>query len=200
MTKALKPHSLGGQLRYWSIHCGLTALPSFCIALTFFNSPLNIAAMLCGIATFIIGYTAITATPIYGKLHDGLIGKSVRLGTRIRMIISLIGLPFLIPILGYDFNGSGEPPTSAFFTVDFWFGYAAVILTAIGGEALGMNFSGLEGRDNIGADFAFTYLTTIVEGLLISISLVLISFFALIILNGKQNRKIYQQAQRPPGM
>jgi hypothetical protein len=175
------------------MHCGLTALPSFCIALTYFNSPLNIAAMLCGIATFVLAYTAITSTPVYGKLHSGLIGRSVRLGTRIRMIISLIGLPFLIPLIGYNFDSASEPPTTAFFTVDFWFGYASLILTALGGEALGMKFGSLQGTDNMGSDFAFTYLTTIVEGLLISVSLVLIAFFTLIILNIRQRRKIHTQ-------
>lgn len=187
MAEKLQPRAID-QLRYWSIHCGLTALPSFCIALTHFNSLLNILAMLAGIATFILGYTAITSTPIYGKLHEGLIGRSVRLGTRIRMIISLIGLPFLIPIIGMTM-GDDPPPESIFFTADFWFGYAALLIIMLGGNILGIPASNFD-LDSPGGDFMFTYLITIVEGLLISVSLVMIAFFTLIILNIRQNRKL----------
>lgn len=193
MTRPLQPHSFKGQLRYWSIHCGLTALPSFCIALTYFNTVPNIIAMLAGIATFVIGYTAITATPFYGNLHDGIVGRAVRLGTRIRMIISLIGLPLLIPLIGIDMDSGGPAPTM-FFTVDFWFGYAALLITALGGQYIGLDFTE-NIREDATPDFIFTYLTTIVEGLLISVTLVLIAFFTLIILNARQKRRAHQSPQ-----
>ncbi|MCP5537469.1 MAG: hypothetical protein H7A51_14700 [Akkermansiaceae bacterium] len=179
-----------GQLRYWSIHCGLTALPSFCIALTYFNTLASIAAMLAGVATFVMAYTAVTASPLYGKIHGGLVGRSVRLGTRIRMIISLVGLPLLIPLIGLDID-TAEPAPTMVFTADFWFGYAALLITAIGGQFVGLDFNSVV-RDSAPPGFLFTYLTTIVEGLLISVSLVLIAFFSLIILNARQKRRVWQ--------
>ncbi len=197
MGEDLKANSLAHQLRYWTLHCSLTALPSFCLALIYFNSPLNILAMLAGIATFIMGFTAITTTPFYDKLHEGIVGRSIRLGTRIRMIISLIGLPFLIPMIGQNMGQGSIPSISILFTADFWFGYAALIITATVGQALGSGYNRI-GSSSFEADFFFTYFTTIVEGLLISVSLVSIAFFALIVLNAKQRRRIHQQAPTPP--
>jgi len=196
MGKTLKPNTLTNQLRYWSLHCGLTGLPSFCLALIYFNSTTNVVAMLTGIATFIICFSAITSSSLYRKLHSGIVGRSIRLGTRIRMIVSLAGLPFLLPLIGHDVDQDNIPSMFVLFTADFWFGYAALMITAVVGQALGGNYNGI-GSSNFEADFAFTYMTTVVEGLLISVSLVLIAFFTLIILNTKRRRQIHQEATIP---
>lgn len=196
MGKNLKPNTLTNQLRYWSLHCGLTGLPSFCLALIYFNSTTNVVAMLTGIATFIICFSAITSSSLYGKLHSGIVGRSIRLGTRIRMIVSLAGLPFLLPLIGHDVDQGSMPSMFVLFTADFWFGYAALMIIAVVGQALGGNYNGF-GSSNFEADFAFTYMTTVVEGLLISVSLVLIAFFTLIILNAKRRRQIHQEATIP---
>ncbi len=177
------------QLRFWALHCGLTALPSFCIALTQFNSPQAILAMLCGIATFVFGYAFLTSTPIYGKVHGGLIGRSIKLGTRIRMIISLASLPLLIPLIGQNMESMGEPPEYLFYAPDFWFGYAAIIVVFIGLNAVtGGSPAGNLNDGSFGQDFLTPYATTLVEGLLISVSLVFIAFITLIILNFRRNR------------
>lgn len=196
MGKTLKPNTLTNQLRYWSLHCGLTGLPSFCLALIYFNSTTNVVAMLTGITTFIICFSAITSSSLYGKLHSGIVGRSIRLGTRIRMIVSLAGLPFLLPLIGHDVDQGSMPSMFVLFTADFWFGYAALMITSVVDQALGGNHKGF-GSSNFEADFAFTYMTTVVEGLLISVSLVLIAFFTLIILNAKRRRQIHQEATIP---
>lgn len=154
--------------------------------------------MLCGIATFVLAYTTITSTSLYGKLHSGLVGRSVRLGTRIRMVISLIGLPMLIPLIGFDASRTAELPASAFFTADFWFGYVSLLIATIGWQELGFHTEFMASGSSE-PDFLFTYLTTLIEGLLISISLVLIAFFTLIILNARQKRRVYQSPTSPPG-
>ncbi|MBT8037158.1 MAG: hypothetical protein KJO21_06400 [Verrucomicrobiae bacterium] len=178
------------QLRFWSLHCGLTALPSFCIALIQFNSPQAVLAMLCGIATFVFGYAFLTSTSIYGKVHTGLIGRSIKLGTRIRMIISLASLPLLIPLVGQDAASLGNPPSSLFFVPDFWFGYAAIVLVFLGINAISrFGTNGTFSEDSFGQDFFTPYATTMLEGVLISISLVVIAFITLIILNFRRNRQ-----------
>jgi len=44
------------QLRFWSIHCSLTAAPSFILAAYLFEGPGVIPTMLLGVLTFIIAY------------------------------------------------------------------------------------------------------------------------------------------------
>ena len=185
-----KTNTFPSQLGFWSLHCGLTALPSFCIALTTFNSGLAILAMLCGIATFVLGYTLITSSSLYGKIHAGLIGRSIKLGARIRMIISLASLPLLIPLIGTNINDSPEPPTGLFFAPDFWFGYAAIVIVVMIMGAISSPSASFLGSDgDLGGNFLTTYAVTIVEGLLISISLITIAFITLIILNFRKNRR-----------
>lgn len=86
---------------------------------------------------------------------------------------------------------------TTFFTADFWFGYAALIITALGSEAIGLGLRNLN-EETMQSQFLFPYLTTVVEGLLISISLVLIAFFTLVILNAKQRRRIARNPNLPP--
>lgn len=112
------------------------------------------------------------------------------------MIVSLAGLPFLLPLIGHDVDQGSMPSMFVLFTADFWFGYAALMITSVVDQALGGNYNGF-GSSNFEADFAFTYMTTVVEGLLISVSLVLIAFFTLIILNAKRRRQIHQEATIP---
>jgi len=178
----VQTNSLLHQLRYWSIHCGVTALPSFCLALMRFDNVTAIIAMLCGITTFILTFTLITSASFYGKLHQGLIGRSIRLGARIRMIISLVSLLPLAALLDTTHN----PPTAIMFVPDFWFGLAAVLLFSSGVNALG--FTPLNDIESETGFFPI-YSITVIEGVLISVSLILIAFIALVILNFKRNRR-----------
>jgi len=163
-----------------------------------FNSPVAIIAMLCGIATFIIGYSFLTSRSFYGKIHTGLIGRSVKLGARIRMIVSLASLPLLIPLLSFKTHNN-DPPESLMFVPDFWFGFIAMIIVNLLYQVTGNNpFA--NGMNNA-SDFSFlpTYLITVTEGVLISISLVLIAFITLIILNFRRNRQRLPSQHFPQG-
>ena len=195
-----RTNTFPAQLRFWGIHCSLTALPSFIIAFTQFNSGRAVLAMVCGIATFVFGYAFLTATPIYGKIHTGLIGRSIKLGTRIRMIISLISLPLLIPIIGQNIDDMDGPAESMFFAPDFWFGYAAILIVFAVIGAVSKGGSGVGSVDDMfGNDFLTTYAITIVEGILISGSLIFIAFITLIILNFRRNRRQIPQQHIPHG-
>ena len=173
-------NSFSRQLGFWGLHCGLTSLPSFCIALTRFNSPSEIIGMFFGILTFIFGYAFLTSAGFYGKIHVGLIGKSIKVGARIRMWISLVSLPILITTIG-----KSEPSQEVMFVPDMWFGLAALILFSIGARVIGFDL-GNTGAGDLG--FFATYTVTMIEGVLISISLILIAFISLVVLNYRRNR------------
>lgn len=174
-------NSFAKQLGFWALHCGLTSLPSFCIALTRFNKPGEIVGMVCGVLTFIIGYAFLTSAGFYGKLNAGLIGKSVKMGARIRMWISVCSLPILISTIGKT-----EPAQEVMFVPDMWFGLAALLIYSMASQVLGTGFTtGSTGELGLfGA-----YSITVIEGVLISVSLVLIAFISLVVLNYRRNRR-----------
>ncbi|BDS07286.1 hypothetical protein NT6N_23260 [Oceaniferula spumae] len=178
----LPTNSFARQLRYWAIHCGLTAIPSFCIALTRFNSPGEIAAMICGILTFVFGYAFLTSAGFYTKIHNGLLGKAVNWGARIRMIISLCSIPLLFSLIG-----KSEPTEEVLFVPDFWFGFIALLIFSQAAMIFGVQHF----RSNTGEHLNFleAYAVTVIEGVLISFSLVLIAFISLVFLNYKRNRQ-----------
>ena len=178
---------LGPQLRFWSIHVGLTALPSFAVALIRFNTVPAILAMLAGILTFILGYSFLCASTFYTKLTGAsLIGEAVKKGTRIRLILSLATAPFL-------FGAFAQWPT-VLLAPDFWAGFGAIMIVGFISNALG--FQGVEPVEG-SITFFQTYFVTIVEGLLISFTLVLLVFFVLLFLNRKAARM--QQPGPPMG-
>lgn len=180
-TATIEPtNSFSRQLGFWGLHCGLTAIPSFCIALTKLNDADEVLGMLCGILTFVFGYTFLTSAGFYGKIHRGLIGKSIKWGARIRMFISVFSIPLLLTTLG-----KGKPSEEVMFVPDMWFGLAALILFSIGARVIGFDL-GNTGAGDLG--FFATYTVTMIEGVLISISLILIAFISLVVLNYKRNR------------
>ena len=95
------PFSHWSNFRYWSCHVSLNAAPSFIIACAISSPPLDarIAGMTAGVATFIAGYTCMTGSPWFRRKVSGTsFGNAVRLATRIRTTLALIGL---IGSLGY---------------------------------------------------------------------------------------------------
>ena len=107
------------QLRYWSLHCSLNALPSLGIALAYlglWKNPEGVAAMLAAIATFIFLYATLTSLrgPLSNPAH--VVSRSLKVGTKIRSWISagsLLSLP-----LG----------PAMFFMPDFWCGFLSVYI------------------------------------------------------------------------
>ena len=168
------------QLRYWSLHCTLNALPSLAIALIFlelWKNPKGVAAMLSGIASFILLYAVLTS--LRGPLSnpDHVVSRSLKLGTKIRTWISAISVLLV-------------PAGAVFLLPDFWCGMLSVsILNQVFGM-LGLEIE-LPDANPSGTPIGFlpVYLTTMLEGFILSFLLLMISFFAMLFLHRKARRR-----------
>jgi hypothetical protein len=174
------------QLRYWSIHCSLNALPSLCIALRvmqLWKSPPAIVAMFLAIATFILLYAAFTSLiePLADDRH--VLSRSLKLGTKIRAWIS--GLSMFVVF---------TPAMS--IAPDFWCGFISVMLTNSLFKSAGSSVDLLDpGRLNAG--FLPIYVTTLLEGLILSFLLLMISFFAVIFVQARDRKRVFAVADSP---
>jgi hypothetical protein len=164
------------QFRYWSLHCFLNALPSYCIALIYlklWKSPPAMLAMTGAVVTFVFLYSILTS--VVGPLsrQANIFSRALKLGTRIRGWISLISLPVLFS------------DKVVMFVPDLWCGMlAAGLVNQVSGRTLNGNAS----------SWLEVYGTTLVEGLILSFLLLLISFFALIFINANDRRKAFSRA------
>lgn len=176
------------QFRYWATHSSLNALPSFIIAckvLGLWKQPVAIAAMLCAVATFIAGFTLVTS--LRGPLSDPshLLHRSIRVGAKIRMAISAISIPIAL--------------TDAILLLpDFWCGFVAVNLTngVLGWLGSPTGLINPDPDDTQQTSFFAVYASTMVEGLILSFGLLMISFFALVVLQFRERRKAFPIAQQ----
>jgi len=171
------------QLRYWSLHCLLNAAPSLGIALGWmglWQHPSAVLAMLTAIATFIGLYSVITS--LRGPLTDPnhMLSRALRLGAKLRAWIS--GLSLLILPTGF----------LIMFIPDFWCGMLAVSLLNGASRHLGMSgtFFRFDRGDATGG-FLPVFTTTMLEGFIISFLLLMISFFALIVLQMRDRKKLH---------
>jgi len=175
--------ALPRQFRYWALHCALNSLPSLGIAifwLQMWRHSSAVLAMLAAIASFIILYTV--ATSIRGPLTEPghLLARALRAGTKFRMVISLLSIPALFPPL-------------MFFMPDMWCGLLASQLVSSAAQILR-----LQGNFNIAArgpeapGFFQVYATTMLEGFILSFMLLMISFFAVIVIQRKERRRLYE--------
>ncbi len=176
------------RLRYWSFHCSLNALPSFAIALfilQLWKNPAAIAAMLAAIATFILLYA--TLTSLRGPLSDDshVLSRSLRLGAKIRAIISGVSLSMIFV------------PPLMMFTPDFWCGFLSVSALDAASRSFGTGRFSLTPSSSTPAGFISVYATTLLEGLILSFILLMISFFAVIFIQTRA-RLAFQNAARIP--
>ncbi len=171
------------QLRYWSFHCSLNALPSLGIA-TFYlklgKSPQAMAAMFAAIATFILLYAALTS--IHGPLSDPghLLSRALRLGAKIRGWISGISVLLLV-------TGPGM-----LLTPDLWCGFLSLAILNQASRLLGMSqdfFANAANDASANASFLPVFATTMLEGFILSFLLLMISFFALFFVRRKAQRR-----------
>jgi hypothetical protein len=167
------------KLRFWALHCIINALPSYLIAVVWLElwSVMHAHwAMLAAVVTFIFGYAVLTSwLPI---LREGrnLFTRALKVGLVIRTVISvltLIAVP-LGPLL--------------LFTPDLWCGMAAnwVVSEALGTSPLAQRTGGSGVSSQVG--FLEIYATTILEGLILSFLLFILSFIAIIILQMRDRR------------
>lgn len=155
------------QLRYWTWHCALCATPSFVVASYWMKLP--ITPMVAAIATFVLLFTV--ATTVLPPLADSrhILSRALKLGTRVRAWISVFSIFFVFS------------ERSMIYTPDYWCGVAAVLATSQAG--LGSISQGLSPR------FSEIYLTTLLEGFILSFILLLVSFACLIFLQARDRKK-----------
>ena len=139
-------------------------------------APAATAAMLAAIATFIVLYTVLTALPGPLARQDHLLARSLKLGTRIRAIVTAVSLPLLAIDAGMA------------FTPDFWCGVAAIFGINTIGQLLGHPTDMVDfGPGHAG--FLPVFAVTLLEGFILSFLLLMISFFALVFLQVRERRK-----------
>ncbi|WAC20386.1 hypothetical protein OVA24_03210 [Luteolibacter sp. SL250] len=181
------------QLRFWSLHCTLNALPSLAIALGWlglWKSGVAILAMMSAIVSFILLYAVVTS--VVRPLADGdsILSRALKLGTKTR---SLISGGSLLAVT----TGMGVP-----FTPDFWCGFgASVIVDSLRTIAEIGAFPAQFEPDvpRLGnVSFGSIYLTTMLEGLLLSMLLFMLSFFCVILLQ-RRDRKMAYASGSPVG-
>ncbi|RYD22826.1 MAG: hypothetical protein EOP87_26785 [Verrucomicrobiaceae bacterium] len=170
------------QLRYWTFHCCLNALPSFGLALVFlklWNSPLGIMAMLAAIGTFILLYASITSLGPFGD-DEHTLSRALHMGARIRGWMSAASLAIM-------------PLGGMVFVPDFWCGFisAQIISSTLELPGTSGDFELLtEGKGG----FLSIYLTTLLEGFMLSGILLFISFIAVMILQARGRRRFFGMA------
>lgn len=172
------------QLAYWGKHCSLNALPSFGIALfmlKLWRRPETILAMISAIFLVTIVYTVVTS--IIGSFSDRthILARSLHLALKIRLWIVGLSVPLLL-----------FGPGGAIFTPDFWCGFVANGILGV----LGRFFFGAQFRLDVsrlsGQSFLPVFAVTLMEGLILSVILMLIAFFSIIFLQGRDRRRRFQ--------
>lgn len=71
----------------WTLVCGISATPSYIWASAEFNRP----AMACGVAVYILLYTAVSMTPTVARLEmRPFVRRTLRIGYITRLVISIV--------------------------------------------------------------------------------------------------------------
>ncbi len=169
--------SFPGKLRFWALHCIINALPSYLIAVVWLKLwPVKHAhwAMLAAVCTFILGYAVLTSWVPVLREGRNLFTRALKVGLVIRTIISFLTV-FSVP-LGFPL----------LFAPDTWSGLAAslVVSKALGTQPLSQLMDGSVSN----VSFLEIYAVTIVEGLILSFLLFILSFIAIIILQMRDRR------------
>jgi len=176
-----RPHSPSflRNLGFWLIHSSLNSCPGFYLALQYRgvgDQPPAILGMLAAILTFAFAYAILTT--YYRPLSDkaSLFHQALKVGLKIRVIVVILSLISF--------------PLGFFFSPDLWCGVAVVSLYRAASVPLDLPpFH----------TFPAIYSMTILEGLLLSITLFIFSFLALLVLNAKAKRKALEESALPHG-
>ena len=166
------------QLKHWTFHCALNALPSFIIAaawMKMYKQPACLAAMLLAITCFILAYATITSLPSPMNEKDSLPSRSIRLGAKIRSWIAGLSIPLVCS------NG-------IFFAPDLWCGMLTVGAVNWIAKQFG-HINPVIGMDKKN-DPVTVFVTTLLEGTIISIGLLMLAFFTLLILQARTRKQI----------
>lgn len=177
------------QLCFWTFHCTLNALPSLGIALYYLKLwrylP-AIAAMFAAVATFVILYAALTSLSGPFANKDHLLSRSLKLGAKIRAWISSLSMLVVFTpaaALSPDLWGGGLAISLLNEAGRFLTGKNEIIFSPETGEGMWFNSA-----------FFPVYVTTILQGLILSFLLLMISFFAVIFIQARDRRNFFAVA------
>jgi hypothetical protein len=176
------------QARYWTLHCGINALPSFIVAafyLQMISQPACVIAMLLAILTFIAAYTVVTSLEGWFSDSQSVLSRALKAGVRIRLVLSLVSLPMLLPT------------PVALFVPDVWAGILASSVVNAFGRMTGFG-DALIAPDAGSVRAPAVYATTIIEGLILSFMLMMLSFFSLLVIQARERKKIGRGIPTPP--
>ncbi|MGJ8641935.1 MAG: hypothetical protein ACSHX9_00890 [Luteolibacter sp.] len=177
------------KLRFWFFHCIINALPSYLIAVIWLRlwiHPIAHVAMGCAVLTFVLGYSVLTSLPGPLTERNSLFARAMRVGLRIRMIISILTVCVV--------------PTGVFilFTPDYWCGQLAVNLVSEFYHLIGVEPTLMHMVDydwSFAATFMEIYLSTLLEGLILSFMLFIFSVIAIIILQMRDRKKMFREGR-----
>ena len=179
------------KLKFWSVHCLINALPSYLIAvvwLQLWDQPVAQLAMGFAVLTFVIGYSIATSLPGPLSNRDSLAGRAMRVGLTVRTVISVITM-LAVPL-----------GPLLIFTPDLWCGVFASNVVGFFYQLAGLEITLQDGfEDGVssgrlpGIGFMEVYLTTFIEGLILSFMLFLFSFIAILILQMRDRKKRFSQ-------
>ena len=180
------------KLKYWTLHCLINALPSYIIAVSWLGLWTNPAAhlgMIAAVISFIVAFAVMTSLSGPLSRSGSLLSRALRVGLIMRIFCSAWTLLMI--------------PTGAFLmlTPDFWCGQIAVnivkfIYQIFGEEAIllaSIRGSG-SGASQLVAGFTEVYLTTLIEGAILSLMLFTFSVVAVVILQARDRKKLYATA------
>ena len=155
------------NLRFWVYHCFINALPSFLIAgiyLNYFQSVSATLAMLTGVLIFIFSYTFVfTLVPRFGDPQSRL-AHALALALKFRFVLMVFGL-LCVPM-----------PVFFFLHPDYYAGMGAFWIQKMIYEVLVNTMIYAEGMTS----FFDILLWTLLEGILLTAVLFVLSFSALL--------------------
>lgn len=134
--------------------------------------------MLAAVLSFIVLYSFLTSLKSPLSDHSHPLHRAMKMGTKIRTIISLVSIPVVM------LEGIMILP-------DFWCGYLAVLLVDLASASMGGTGTTIVTDPKIEEVVRFwpTFAITMVEGFILSFLLLMISFFALLVIHGRDRRK-----------
>ncbi len=194
-TEVLEEGLFWRKLKFWSLHCVMNAVPSYLIAVVWLGLWRSLSAqlaMLAAVVTFVLSYSAVTASMKIFRNRENLFSRALRAGLVVRMIVSLLTLiavplgPFLM------------------FTPDLWCGFlASLVVTKVLGlpPLMERTYTGEGAAPNIEITlpgFLEVYATTILEGLILSFMLFILSFLMILILQMRDRKSRYMLSGSKP--
>jgi hypothetical protein len=140
------------SLARWTLICVVSALPSFFWGCGLHQEFRHVAAMLCGIGLFVIGYTAIECSSVFRQIVAlPYVRRTLLIGYGTRLFVSIV-----FP-LG--------------LALDMFVGMLSVGLIASAAATASPDPSLFDAVDGRGASFLLVLVTTILQGLFLNLLL-----------------------------